>query len=293
VADLVKELPQGGWLVLENLRFDARETKGDADFARELASLAEVCVNDAFGTLHRAHASVTGVAEHLPAAAGLLVEREVEALGRLVGRPARPFAAILGGAKVSDKIGVIEALLAKVDHLFIGGAMAYTFLAAQGRPVGASKVEADKLDLARELIERCAARGVQLHLPTDHVVADRFAADAAAQVVAEIPEGHLGLDVGPETVRAWSAVLGTCETVFWNGPLGVSEWEAFAGGTRGVAEALAALDGYTIVGGGDSAAAVARLGLADRIDHVSTGGGAALEYIEKGELPGLAALRVH
>lgn len=291
VRHVIDELPTGGVVVLENLRFDPRETEGSPELARELAGLADVFVNDAFGTLHRSHASVTGVPAHLPHAAGLLVEREVDALQRLIGRPARPLAAVLGGAKVSDKMGVIDALLGKVDHLFIGGAMAYTFLAAKDEPTGESMVEEDRLELAAELMSRAVGKGVKLHLPVDHVVASEFSEEAEASVVETIGEGQIGLDIGPSTVQEWNRVLRICETVFWNGPLGVVEWDSFAGGTRGVAEALAELEGYTMVGGGDSAAAIAKLGLADRIDHVCTGGGAALEYIEKGELPGLAALR--
>ncbi len=291
VLPVINELPTGGIMVLENLRFDKRETTGDGDFARELAGLADVFVNDAFGTLHRSHASVTGVPAHLPHACGLLVDSEVKALDRLIGRPTRPVAAILGGAKVSDKMGVIDALLGKVDHLFIGGAMAYTFLAAKDQETGLSMVETDRTDLARELMEACQGKGVTLHLPVDHVVTKTFAEDAEATVTTDIPKDSMGMDIGPETVSDWSRTLGSCATVFWNGPVGVVEWDSFAGGTRGIAEALAKVDGYTVVGGGDSAAAVSRLGMADRIDHICTGGGAALEYIEKGELPGLAALR--
>ncbi|MFT6159610.1 MAG: phosphoglycerate kinase [Myxococcota bacterium] len=291
VLPVINELPNGGIMVLENLRFDKRETTGDGDFARELAGLADVFVNDAFGTLHRSHASVTGVPAHLPHACGLLVDSEVKALDRLIGRPSRPVAAILGGAKVSDKMGVIDALLAKVDHLFIGGAMAYTFLAAQGKATGISMVETERVGLARDLIEACQGKGVTLHLPLDHVVTTKFSEDADAKVTTDIPDDSMGMDIGPETVVEWSRTLRNCATVFWNGPVGVVEWDSFAGGTRGIAEALADVDGYTVVGGGDSAAAVNRLGMADRIDHICTGGGAALEYIEKGELPGLAALR--
>ena len=257
IRHVVDELPTGGVMVLENLRFDKREMAGDGAFARELALLGDVFVNDAFGALHRAHASITGVPAHLPHCAGLLIQAEVTALDRLIGRPTKPVAAVLGGAKVSDKMGAIEALLEKVDHLFIGGAMAYTFLAAKGEEVGESRVETDKLDLATKLIEDCAAKGVALHLPTDHVVADSFSENAEAKVVQTIPDDMIGLDIGPDTVQAWSALLTTCKTVFWNGPLGVVEWESFAGGTRGIATTLASLSGYTMVGGGDSAAAVA------------------------------------
>lgn len=296
VVQLAKELPPGGVMVLENLRFAPGEKANDPDFARALAAIGEHYVDDAFGAMHRAHASITGVPEVLGGGVvGRLVQKEVEQLGSLLASDQRhelaPFAAILGGAKVSDKIGVIEALSKKVDHLFIGGAMAYTFLAAEGRAVGASRVEDDKLDLARDLLAACSRRGVKVHLPVDHVVAERFAADAEPSTVTDIPDGSMGLDIGPATLQAWTDVLATCQTVLWNGPMGVFEWDSFAGGTRGVAEALAASTARTIVGGGDSAAAVARFGLSDRMTHVSTGGGASLEFLEHGDLVGLQALR--
>lgn len=294
VTALSNELPDGGVMVIENLRFDPGEKANDSDFARKLADLGDVFVNDAFGAMHRAHASITGVPSLLPSAPGLLVQREIDVLGRLVSRDAKgrtPFGAILGGAKVSDKIGVIDALSRRIDHLFIGGAMAYTFLAAMDQPVGASRVETDKLDLARELLETCADRNVTVHLPIDHVVADRFAADAEPSTVKTIGEGQMGLDIGPATVAAWTKVFARCNTLLWNGPVGVFEWEAFAGGTRGIAEALAAASATTVVGGGDSAAAVASFGLQDRFDHISTGGGASLDYLENGDLVGLEALR--
>jgi len=291
VVKLRKDLPSGGVMVVENLRYDPREKAGDTDFARELAALGEVFVNDAFGALHRAHASITGVPSHRPSAAGLLIQNEIASLEKLQKRAERPFAAIIGGAKVSDKIGVFEALSRRVDHFFVGGAMAYTFLAARDVAVGTSRVEQEKVELAAKLAERCHARGVKLHLPSDHVVAATFAEDAEPETVNEIPEGRMALDIGPETVRAWSEILGRCRTVFWNGPLGVFEWDSFSGGTRGIAEAVASSSAFTFIGGGDSAAAVARFGLADRFGHVSTGGGASLEYLEKGDLPGLAALR--
>lgn len=294
VLALAKDLPDGGVMVIENLRFDPREKAGDDEFAKELAALGEIYVNDAFGAMHRAHASITGVPRHLPHGAGLLVRREVEVLGRMLAADATgrtPFGAVLGGAKVSDKMGVIGALSRRLDHLFIGGAMAYTFLKAQGHDVGASRVEDDKLDLARELLDKCAERNVKVHLPVDHVVAERFAEDAPPTTVTEIPEGHMGLDIGPETLSQWSALFNRCNTVFWNGPLGVFEWDAFSGGTRGVGEALASIQGFTVVGGGDSAAAVARFGLGERFDHISTGGGASLEFLEHGDLVGLQVLR--
>lgn len=293
VADLARELPPRGVMVLENLRFDPGEGSGSPDFARALAKLGDCFVNDAFGTMHREDASIAGVPKHLPSAVGLLVQREVEMLGALLSgdRAAGSVAAILGGAKVSDKIGVIDALSKRVDHLFIGGAMAYTFLAAQGVPVGASRIEADKVELAQRLLTRCANRGVKVHLPTDHVVATEFSETATPTIVSRIEDGQMGLDVGPDTVRAWSETLARCATVFWNGPLGVFEWESFSGGTRAIAEALAASSATTVVGGGDSAAAVARFGLEDKFTWISTGGGASLEYLENGDLPGLAALR--
>lgn len=294
VVALTKDLP-GGIMVLENLRFDVGEKDNDPEFARKLAALGDVYVNDAFGAMHRPDASIVGVPQHLPGAVGLLVQKEVEALSALLSAENRldkaPFGAILGGAKVSDKLGVIEALSKRIDHLFVGGAMAYTFLAAQGQPVGTSKIESDKLDLARQLLAKCQTRGVKVHLPVDHVVSASFAEDSPSMVVETIPEGQMGLDIGPETLRAWGNILATCRTLFWNGPMGVFEWDAFSGGTRGVAEALAASPAHTVVGGGDSAAALAKFGLQERISHVSTGGGASLEFLEKGDLVGLQALR--
>lgn len=291
VVQLIQEQPEGAVIVVENLRFDAREKDGDPEFARELARLGDAFVNDAFGAMHRSHASITGVPRHLPSACGLLVQAELDALGNLLRGAARPYAAVLGGAKVSDKIGVIEALAKKVDHLFIGGAMAYTFLASNGVEVGASRIESKHLDLARSLLVTCAENGVTVHLPTDHVVATTFSADAEASVVEDIGEDQMGLDVGPATAEAWMRELSRCRTVFWNGPMGVFEWEAFSSGTRSVARAISEIDGMTVVGGGDSAAAVAAFGLADRMRHVSTGGGASLEFLENGDLPGLEALR--
>ena len=291
VVQLVRELPPRGVLVVENLRFDPREEAGDAEFAKDLAKLGDAFVLDAFGAMHRGHASITGVPQHLPSAAGLLVQAEVKALAGLLRGAARPYAAVLGGAKVSDKIGVIEALAKKVDHLYVGGAMAYTFLAAQGIAVGTSRVETQHLDLAKQLLATCAEQGVEVHLPFDHVVASAFEEGAEPSVVQDIPEGKMGLDIGPATAEKWQAELSKCRTVFWNGPMGVFEWPSFASGTRAVARALAACEGFTVVGGGDSAAAVALFGLADKMDHVSTGGGASLELIENGDLPGIEALR--
>lgn len=289
----VRFLQPGRVLLLENVRFHAGETKNDPAFARALANLADVFVNDAFGAAHRAHASTVGVADHLPAYAGFLLERELSVLGRLLTEPARPFVALVGGAKVSDKLGVIENLLNVADHVLIGGGMANTFLAAQGLATGRSLVETDKLAEARRLLELAAAKGPdRLLLPTDVIVASEFAEAAEHRVVpvTDIPDGWMALDIGPETQDRYRDALGDARTAVWNGPMGVAEWDAFAGGTRAMAEALGAVDGMTVVGGGDSVAAVERLGLADRISHISTGGGASLEFLEGKTLPGVAAL---
>ncbi|WP_074952938.1 phosphoglycerate kinase [Alicyclobacillus macrosporangiidus] len=286
-------LAPGQVLVLENLRFHPEEEKNDPAFAQALARLGDVYVNDAFGAAHRAHASTEGVARYLPAVAGLLMEREIDVMGRALEQPERPFAAIIGGAKVSDKIGVIENLLPKVDHLLIGGGMANTFLAVQGHDMGKSLVETEALDTARRLLQAAADSGAQLWLPVDLVVADRFAADAERRVCAagEVPPDGMALDIGPETAAKYQAVIRQARTVIWNGPMGVFEMPAFAGGTLAIAEAMAQAQGVTIVGGGDSVAAVEQAGLADRMTHVSTGGGASLEFLEGKTLPGVAALR--
>ncbi|MDI9469810.1 MAG: triose-phosphate isomerase [Bacillota bacterium] len=285
-------LQDGDVLLLENVRFHKEETKNDAAFARELASLAEIYVNDAFGTAHRAHASTAGLANFLPAVSGLLIEREVAVMGGALKDPKRPFVAILGGAKVSDKIGVIENLLGKVDTLLIGGGMAYTFLKAQGYNTGASLLEADKIDLAKQLLETAAAKGVKLLLPVDNVVADRFAADAEAKVTADaaIDDGWMGLDIGPETVKLFDAEIQAAGTIVWNGPMGVFEFDAFANGTREIARAVAESDAVSIIGGGDSAAAVELMGFAEKVTHISTGGGASLEFLEGKVLPGIDCL---
>ena len=288
----VGEMTDGDVVLLENLRFEPGEEANDDDFAEALAALGEAYVNDAFGAAHRAHASVVGVPHRLPdaAVAGQLLEKEITTLSRLLDDPERPFVAILGGAKVSDKLGVIDNLLDRVDRLLIGGAMCFTFLKAQGLNVGNSRVEEDQLDTVRRLLEQA---GDRLLLPADVVVAREFDEDAEHQTVAveDIGDGWMGLDVGPATVDRFSAAIGDAGTVLWNGPMGVFEWEAFAGGTSGVARAVAASPGFTVIGGGDSAAAVRGLGLADQVSHVSTGGGASLEFLEGRDLPGVAALR--
>ena len=287
-------LADGDVLVLENLRFDARETANDPAFSRELAALADAYVNDAFGTAHRAHASTAGVAELLPAYAGYLMQNEVGTITGMLDAPKRPFVAVLGGSKVSDKIKVIDALLDKADTLIIGGAMCFTFLLAQGKDVGASLKEDDWVDRASQMIEKARTRGVQLLLPVDVVVADAISEDAACETVAAdaIPAGKMGLDIGPETAALYAEAIAGAASVFWNGPMGVFELEPFAAGTRTVAQAVAdnaAAD--TIIGGGDSVAAVNRFGLADKMTFISTGGGASMELVQGEQLPGVEALR--
>jgi phosphoglycerate kinase len=290
----VQSAPDGSIILLENLRFHAEEEKNDAAFGKALASLADVYVNDAFGAAHRAHASVESIVHAIPqSAAGLLMEKELKYLGAALGDPERPFVAILGGAKVSDKIEVIENLIPRVDRLIIGGAMAYTFFKAMGTPVGKSLVEDDKLDLARDVIQRAKARNLQLLLPLDHVVAEKLEAGVPSETIAADSPAigdRMGLDIGPKTVAAYAEALRDAKTVVWNGPMGVFEIDAFAQGTIGVAKAVAAVKGTTIVGGGDSIAAVRKAGVADRITHISTGGGASLEFLGGQTLPGVAAL---
>ena len=284
---------QGGQIMLlENLRFDPREEKNDPSFAEELASMAELYVSDAFGTVHRAHASTAGVAAYLPAVSGLLVAKELEVMGGALNNPKRPFVAVLGGAKVSDKIGVINNLLDKADTIIIGGGMAYTFAKAQGGSIGKSLCEEDKLDYAREMIAKAEKNGVKLLLPSDTLAADDFSNDAKRQVVSTmaIPDGWEGMDIGPDTIRTFCDAVKGAGTVVWNGPMGVFEFENFAAGTRAMAQALADSGAITIVGGGDSAAAVEQMGFADKITHISTGGGASLEFLEGLELPGVACL---
>ncbi len=293
---IVGGLGDGDVALLENLRFEPGEEANDPEFAAALASLGEAYVDDAFGAAHRAHASVVGVPEQLGrevSVAGHLLTKELQTLSRLLDDPPRPFVAILGGAKVSDKLTVIDSLLQRVDALLIGGAMCFTFIAAAGGRIGASRVEDDQLDTVRDLVSTARDRGISVHLPTDVVAATDFAADADHEVVPAdaIPDGRMGLDIGPDTVRAFAEALQGAGSVLWNGPMGVFEWDAFAAGTRGVAEAVAGCGGFTVIGGGDSAAAIRQMGLADQVSHVSTGGGASLEFIEGRDLPGVAALR--
>jgi phosphoglycerate kinase len=289
----VAAMPSGGVAMLENLRFHPEEEKNDSAFAEQLARLADVYVNDAFGTAHRAHASTEGVAHHLPAVAGLLLQREIDVMENALANPDRPFVGIIGGAKVSDKIAVLQNLLDKVDALLIGGGMANTFLVAIGCQVGESLLEKDKVGLARDLIRQASERNVQLMLPKDVVVASAFANDAEAKTVScqETPAGWRIMDIGPGTVQQYSEVIVGAKTVLWNGPMGVFEMEKFADGTRGIAQAVAECHGLTIVGGGDSVAALEQAGLASRISHVSTGGGATLELLEGKALPGVNALQ--
>ena len=292
VKEAVASMQDGDVVLLENVRFHEGEEKNDPELAKQFAELADVYVNDAFGAAHRAHASTAGIAEHLPAASGLLLEKELDVLGKALAEPERPFTAIIGGAKVKDKIGVIDHLLDKVDHLLLGGGLSYTFTKAQGHDVGNSLVEEDKIDLAKSFIHKAEEKGVKLHIPTDAVVASEFKADAETRIVKtdSIPEGWMGLDIGPETAAEYADVIRQSKTILWNGPMGVFEMDAFAEGTKTVAQAVAETEGYTIIGGGDSAAAVEKFGLADRMDHVSTGGGASLEFMEGKELPGVSAL---
>ena len=280
-------------MLLENVRFHKEEEKNDPAFAKELASMAEIYVNDAFGTAHRAHATTAGIADYLPAACGFLINKEISIMGKALADPARPFVAILGGAKVSDKIGVINNLIEKCDTIIIGGGMSYTFMKAMGKSIGTSLCEIDKLDLAKGLLDKAEQKGVQLLLPIDTVCADHFAADAEPKTVeaGSIPDDMMGLDIGPKTIELFSEALKDAGTVVWNGPMGVFEFDAFAVGTKAIAKAIAASNAVSIIGGGDSAAAVEKLGFANRMTHISTGGGASLEFLEGLELPGIACLQ--
>lgn len=284
-------LKPGQILLLENLRFDIREEKNGEDFAKELASMADVFVSDAFGTVHRAHASTAGVAAFLPAYSGLLVDKELSVMGKALDDPKRPFVAVLGGAKVSDKINVINNLLEKADTIIIGGGMAYTFKKAQGYEIGTSLLEADRIDYAKDMIAKAEARGVKFLLPVDNLCAAEFSADAEPVLCeGNIPENLMGMDIGPKTAELFAAAVMGAGTIVWNGPMGVFEFDKFAGGTKAMAKALAESGAVTIVGGGDSASAVEKLGFADKISHISTGGGASLEFLEGKELPGVACL---
>ncbi|MFB1082345.1 phosphoglycerate kinase [Jeotgalibacillus sp. JSM ZJ347] len=291
--EAVSSLEEGDILVLENVRFYPGEEKNDAELAKQFASLADVYVNDAFGAAHRAHASTAGIAEHIPAVSGLLMEKELDVLGKALSNPERPFTAIIGGAKVKDKIGVIDHLLDKVDNLIIGGGLAYTFVKAQGHEIGKSLLEEDKIDLAKEFMKKAEDKGVKFYMPVDIVVADDFSNDANIKEVPvdEIPSDWEGLDIGPKTRELYRDVILQSKLVIWNGPMGVFELDSFANGTKAVGQALAdAQDTYSVIGGGDSAAAVEKFGIADQMSHISTGGGASLEFMEGKDLPGVVAL---
>lgn len=292
VEDAVSQMPEGGILLLENVRFEAGEEKNDPALVEEFTKFADIFVNDAFGTSHRAHASTVGVAEKLPAAAGFLMEKEIEVLGNALENPKRPFTAIIGGAKVKDKINVIDNLLDKVDNLIIGGGLAYTFIKAQGNEIGNSLLEEDKIDLANEFMRKAKEKNVNFLMPVDVVVANDFSDTADTKIVPvnEIPADWEGLDIGPETREIYRKTIQESALILWNGPMGVFEMNSFAGGTREVAAALADTEGFSIIGGGDSAAAVEQFGFAEQMDHVSTGGGASLEFMEGKVLPGIAAL---
>ena len=290
--ELAASLKEGEVMLLENVRFHAEETKNDPEFSKALASLAEIYVNDAFGSAHRAHSSTTGVADYLPAVCGFLIRKELDYIGGALENPKRPLVAILGGAKVSDKIGVITNLMDKVDTLIVGGGMAYTFFAAMGHSVGTSICEEDKIDLAKSMMELAKEKGVNFLIPLDNVVGKEYDPNTEYMTVDsdDSPDGWMGLDIGPKTQKLFSDAIKGAGTVIWNGPMGVSEWEHFAAGTVAVATAIAESGAISIVGGGDSAAAVAKLGFADKMSHISTGGGASLEFLEGKDLPGVVAL---
>ena len=291
--ELTSNMREGDIVLLENVRFHKEEEQNDPEYSKALASMAEIYVNDAFGTAHRAHSSTTGVADYLPAVSGFLIEKELEFLGGALENPKHPFVAILGGAKVSDKIGVIENLLDKVDTLIIGGGMAYTFYKAQGHHIGTSICEEDKLDLAKSILEKAQKKGVKLLLPVDNHVSSEYSNNGEDKIVdsTEIPDGFMGLDIGPKTIEKFEEAVKDAKTVVWNGPLGVCEFDKFATGTKAVATMLSKIEATTIIGGGDSAAAIEKLGLADKMTHISTGGGASLEFLEGKTLPGIECLQ--
>ena len=295
VQEAIAKAPAGTTVLLENVRFHAGDEKGDAAFAKELAANGDVFVNDAFGAAHRDHASVCGVARELPSAAGRLMEKEIAAFSKVLDAPARPLVAILGGAKVSDKLQVVDNLLDKVDALLVGGGMAYTFLAAQGKKVGKSLVQQDQLENVKAALEKAKRKKIEILLPEDHVCAEAFVEDAKAIAVngVDIPDGLMGLDIGPKTRASYAKKIAGAKTVVWNGPMGVFEWPAFRAGTEAVGKAVAECGGYTVIGGGDSVAAIEMLGLASKIKHISTGGGASLELLEGTLLPGIAVLAKH
>lgn len=292
VETTVANMNEGDIVLLENVRFHKGEEKNDEELSKSFAKLADLYVNDAFGAAHRAHASTEGIAKHIPAVSGLLMEKELDVLGKALSNPDRPFTAIIGGAKVKDKIGVIENLLDKVDHLIIGGGLSYTFTKAQGYSIGKSLLEEDKIELAKSFIEKAKEKGVQLHMPIDAVVANEFSKDAETKIVdiEDIPEDWMGLDIGPKTAELYASIIEQSKLIIWNGPMGVFEMDKFANGTKTVANAMAKTEGYTIIGGGDSAAAVEKFEVANQMDHISTGGGASLELMEGKELPGIVAL---
>ncbi|MBR3200256.1 MAG: phosphoglycerate kinase [Mogibacterium sp.] len=292
VKAAAKDLKAGEMLLIENVRYKAGETKNDPEFAKELSELGDIFVQDAFGSAHRAHSSTAGIADYIPAVSGFLIEKELKFLGEAVNNPQRPFAAIMGGAKVKDKIPVITNLLDKVDILIIGGGMAYTFFKSQGYSIGKSLLDEEGLELAGEILKKAAEKGVNFMLPVDVVAADEFSNDSPYGVydVDEIPDDRMGLDIGPETIKLYTDTLKTVKTVVWNGPMGVFEMDNFAVGTKAIADCLAEIDATTVIGGGDSAAAVAKFGVADKMTHISTGGGASLEFLEGKELPGIAVI---
>lgn len=292
VEKAISKMGNGNIILLENVRFHDGEEKNDPELAKEFAKLADVFVNDAFGAAHRAHASTAGIADHLTAVSGLLLEKELDVLGKALSEPERPFTAIIGGAKVKDKIGVIDHLLDIVDNLIIGGGLSYTFLKAQGYEIGKSLLEEDKMDLALSFMKKAEENGVKLYLPIDVVVADDFSADANTEVVDlnSIPKDWEGLDIGPKTAELYADVIANSKLIIWNGPMGVFELEPFENGTKRVAEAMAETNGYTVIGGGDSAAAVEKFNVGEKMNHISTGGGASLEFMEGKDLPGVTAL---